>query len=384
MAQRKFKEKKSYAKKKGIDYTLLFVILFLLCFGLVMLYSTSSYSAMIKQGDGAFYLKKQIFATGIGLLFMAAATVIDYRAYAKLAVPLYLISLGTICLVMTGLGIEANGARRWIDLGVISFQPAEFAKVTLIMIVALFISNHKKDFYTKKGHKDLLAIVKTLGFGIVVAAMLFVITDNLSSAIIAFGISFVMVFIVTPRWKLLLGVIGTVGVAGVAFLAMGSGFRGERFAAWLNPEAYADTTAYQTMQARYAIGSGGLTGKGLGQSVQKMGYVPEAQNDMIFSIICEELGLLGGIAIMALFGFMIYRLAIIATNARDLYGSMIAVGVLSHIAIQVILNIAVVTGAIPNTGVTLPFISYGGTSILFLLTEMGLALSVSKYERGNK
>ena len=384
MAQRKFKEKKSYAKKKGIDYTLLFVILFLLCFGLVMLYSTSSYSAMIKQGDGAFYLKKQIFATGIGLLFMAAATVIDYRAYAKLAVPLYLISLGTICLVMTGLGIEANGARRWIDLGVISFQPAEFAKVTLIMIVALFISNHKKDFYTKKGHKDLLAIVKTLGFGIVVAAMLFVITDNLSSAIIAFGISFVMVFIVTPRWKILLGVIGTAGVAGVAFLAMGSGFRGERFAAWLNPEAYADTTAYQTMQARYAIGSGGLTGKGLGQSVQKMGYVPEAQNDMIFSIICEELGLLGGIAIMALFGFMIYRLAIIATNARDLYGSMIAVGVLSHIAIQVILNIAVVTGAIPNTGVTLPFISYGGTSILFLLTEMGLALSVSKYERGNK
>ena len=144
---------------------------------------------------------------------------------------------------------------------------------------------------------------------------------------------------------------------------------------------YADGTAYQTLQSLYAIGSGGLVGKGLGQSVQKLGYVPEAQNDMIFSIICEELGLFGGVAVILLFAFMIWRFMIIANNAKDLFGSMLVVGVLAHIAIQVILNVAVVTNTFPNTGITLPFISYGGTSIVFLMAEMGLVLSVSKYER---
>lgn len=377
MVKNKAVEKKSYARKKGIDYTLLFVIIFLLCFGLVMLYSTSSYSAVMKFGDGAHYLKNQLFATVLGIAVMAIVARVDYRLYAKLAYAAYGISLLTVVAIIW-FGIEANGAKRWLSIGIASFQPAEFVKLGLIMACAYFICTNKAKLH------EIKTIAILFLMAAVAAVMLIVITNNLSSAIITFGIAYVMVFIASPRTKLFVGMFAAMAVAGGAMLMFGSGFRNERIMAWLEPEAYANTVAYQTMQARYAIGSGGLIGKGLGQSVQKLGYVPEAQNDMIFSIICEELGLFGGIAIMVLFGFMIYRLAVIAMNARDLYGSMIAVGVLAHIAIQVVLNVAVVTGVAPNTGVTLPFISYGGTSILFLMAEMGLALSVSKYERGNR
>ena len=200
----------------------------------------------------------------------------------------------------------------------------------------------------------------------------------MSSALIIVGIAFVMLFIASPKYShyIILGVAGVTVI--LVYLFTGSGFRSERVAAWLDPESYAQGKGYQTLQSLYAIGSGGLTGKGLGQSVQKLGYVPEAQNDMVFSIICEELGLFGGIAVILLFLLMIWRFMIIANNAEDLYGSMIVIGVMAHISIQVILNIAVVTNVIPNTGITLPFISYGGTSVVLLLAEMGLVLSVSK------
>lgn len=187
-----------------------------------------------------------------------------------------------------------------------------------------------------------------------------------------------MLFVASPKYSHYI-ILGAAGVSLIfAYLFLGSGFRSERVDAWMDPESYASGKGYQTLQALYAIGSGGLTGKGLGQSVQKLGYIPEAQNDMIFSIICEELGLFGGIAVILLFLMMIWRLLVIANNAEDLYGSMIVIGVMAHISIQVVLNIAVVTNVLPNTGITLPFISYGGTSILFLMMEMGLVLAVSK------
>jgi cell division protein FtsW len=167
------------------------------------------------------------------------------------------------------------------------------------------------------------------------------------------------------------------GLAVVALLAFG-GFRATRIMVWLNPEQYSSEGGFQVLQGLYAIGSGGLFGKGLGQSVQKLGFVPEAQNDMIFTIVCEELGLFGGIAVLLLFAFLIWRFMVVANNAPDLFGSLIVVGVMAHIAVQVILNVAVVTNTVPNTGVTLPFISYGGTSVVFLLMEMGLVLSVAR------
>jgi cell division protein FtsW len=185
-----------------------------------------------------------------------------------------------------------------------------------------------------------------------------------------------MLFVASPRYLQFFLVGGGGAAFAVAFIVL-AGYRGERITAWLDPEAAGDA-GYQTMQALYAIGSGKLFGKGLGQSLQKLGNVPEAQNDMIFSIICEELGLFGAVCVILLFMLLLWRMMVIANNATDLYGALLMVGIMSHMAIQVILNIGVVTNTIPNTGVTLPFISYGGTSLVFLMAEMGLALSVSK------
>ena len=209
-------------------------------------------------------------------------------------------------------------------------------------------------------------------------------TDNLSTAIIVFAITCILIFVVHPKTKpFVAGVIaaGIVGIIGIIFLkytlAESDNFRMRRIIAWLNPEANADTDSYQFLQGLYAIGSGGFFGKGLGNSTQKLHAIPEAQNDMILAVICEELGVFGAIIILCLFAFMLYRLLFIARNAPDLYGALIATGIFAHIALQVTLNIGVVTGLLPTTGVTLPFISYGGTAIVILLAEMGIALGIS-------
>ena len=199
--------------------------------------------------------------------------------------------------------------------------------------------------------------------------------NNLSTAIIILGITVCMLFVASPKYSHFFWMGAAVLAVGTVFI-MAEGYRAERIKIWLNPEAY--DKGYQTLQGLYAIGSGGLFGKGLGESMQKLGFIPEAQNDMIFSVICEELGLFGAMCLILLYLLMIWRFMIIANNAADLYGALIVVGIMAHISIQVILNIAVVTNTIPNTGISLPFISYGGTSILFLLSEMGLALSVSR------
>lgn len=360
-------------KRTNFDYSLLFLILFLLCFGLVMLYSTSSYEATLKGLPADYYLKKQIFATAVGVAAMFLMMFVDYRIWQKYALIAYFVSIVLILLVLSPLGIERNGARRWIGVGEsLSFQPAEFAKLAIILFLAMVISKMGKDVLgTFRGVLTILLL------SCVVAGLLAVVTDNLSSAIIILGIAFIMLFVASPksRYFILMGCAGAAGVA--AFIFFGAGFRMGRIEAWLHPEESSLDTAFQTLQGLYAIGSGGLLGKGLGNSVQKLGFVPEAQNDFIFTIICEELGLFGAICVILLFMCMIWRFMVISNNAPDLFGSMIVVGVMAHIALQVILNIAVVTNSIPNTGITLPFISYGGTSILFLLAEMGLALSVS-------
>ncbi|MFQ9934242.1 MAG: FtsW/RodA/SpoVE family cell cycle protein [Lachnospiraceae bacterium] len=375
MRQQRRGKRKIVGTKVSMDYSLLFIIIFLLCFGLVMLYSTSSYNALIKYGKATYYLEKQILATGIGFVGMMLIAKMDYHRFVPLAAVAYIGSVICLILVKSPIGIEANGATRWIGIGPLSFQPAEAAKLGLIMLMAVVITNNRK----RVGELKV-----TLGIGalaVPLVGLILILTKNMSSALIVAGIAVVMLFVASPKYSHYVCIAAAGAAAVVLVLLFGSGFRFERIQAWLNPEMYADGTAYQTLQSLYAIGSGGLVGKGLGQSVQKLGYVPEAQNDMIFSIICEELGLFGGVAVILLFAFMIWRFMIIANNAKDLFGSMLVVGVLAHIAIQVILNVAVVTNTFPNTGITLPFISYGGTSIVFLMAEMGLVLSVSKYER---
>ena len=361
------------------DYSLLFIIIFLLCFGLVMVYSASSYEAQTEFGNAFFYVKKQLLATIMGLAAMFVVIHLDYHIWYRFSVLAYVVSGILILLVLTPLGIEANGARRWLNLG-LSLQPAEVAKLGSILFFSYMVCR-----MGKKVHKIEATILLLLLAAPIVGMILFI-TKNLSSAIIVLGIVCLMIFVATPYYKryFVLIILGVAAVVGLVYLLVSgvipeeASFRFGRIMAWLHPEDYPDTTGFQTLQALYAIGSGGVLGKGLGASMQKLGFLPEAQNDMIFSIICEELGLFGAVAVILLFLLMIWRFMIIANNAPDLYGALIVVGVMAHIAIQVVLNVAVVTNSIPNTGISLPFISYGGSSVMFLLIEMGMVLSVSR------
>ena len=356
------------AKRCTYDDTLLVTVLVLVIAGLVLLTSISAYNGNVKFHDSFYYLKKQGFATGLGLVGMAVISRIDYHRWIPLAVPGYLLSilLGVAVLLF---GEEYNGSKRWLSLGPVSFQPSEFAKVAVIVFLSWLIEkNIKKMGKFKSIVLTMLTILPIVGL---------VGASNLSTAIIILGIGAVMIFTASPKYLQFFWMIA--GGAGfmTIFLALES-YRLERIAIWRNPEKY--EKGYQTLQGLYAIGSGGLFGRGLGNSVQKLGFLPEAQNDMIFSIICEELGLVGAGILIGVFLILIWRFFVIAAKAEDLTGALIATGAMAHMMIQIILNIAVVTNSIPNTGITLPFISYGGTSVVFLLLEMGLVLSVSNYE----
>ena len=363
------------------DYNLLAAVILLTCFGLVMLYSTSAYEASVEWGSDTYYFGKQALISIVSFVGLIIGSQIDYHRYIRLSGYLYLVSV--ILLILTRfIGTTVNGARRWIYLGPVSFQPAELAKLAIILYLP-YIIVHMLGY--KKPMKKWAIPVTVLGLGAFSAFCTFFFTDNLSTAIIIMGIAVVLLFIVDPKtihWLIITG-IGAAVVAAAVLLVIprlsGSGdFRISRIQVWLHPEDYASSGGYQVMQALYAIGSGGLFGKGLGNSVQKLQALPEAQNDMIFSIICEELGIFGALIVIFLFVFLLYRLFFIASNAPDLMGSLIASGIFVHISLQLVLNIAVVINMIPTTGITLPFVSYGGTSILFLMAEMMVALSISK------
>ena len=381
MSREKKAVKKPKTKKKTdyYDYSLLAVIILLTCFGLVMLYSTSSYMAELNYGDDMYYFKKQA-AISFGCIIIALGiSQIDYHILTKFTGVLYGMAAILMMLVKTPLGRTANGARRWLNLGPLSFQPSEIAKIAVIVCLSYMIVNMGRKI------KTLKAFMILAGSGSALAFLAYAFTDNLSTAIIIFCITMGLIFIAHPKVKPFLIAAG-VGVALIIIFVMilsssletSSSFRLRRILVWLHPEDFASGDGYQTIQALYAIGSGGFLGRGLGNSIQKLGSVPEAQNDMIFSIVCEELGILGGIILLLLFAYLLYRLFFIAQNAPDMFGSLMVSGIFIHIALQVIFNIAVVLNLMPNTGVTLPFVSYGGTSIVFLMSEMGLALSVAR------
>ncbi len=370
--------------KRFYDYSLLFSVIFLTAFGLVMIYSASSYSAQVKYGNSLYFMMRQLRIAAVGLVLAVVISKLDYHWYAKFAGLAYFLSY-ILMIAVTLFGRKVNGKRRWLGIGGASFQPTEFVKIALIVMLAVMITSMGNKISTWKGIGRVFLV--TLPIAGIVAA------NNLSSGIIICGLAFVMVFVASKK-SLPFYACGAAGLAAI-FLAepvaaiidnlhLLKDYQMARIHVWLDPEAYALDGGYQVLQGLYAIGSGGLFGKGLGESIQKMGFVPEAQNDMIFSIICEELGLFGAVSVILIFLFMIYRFMLIAGNAPDLFGAMIVVGVMAHIAIQVVLNIAVVTNTIPNTGITLPFISYGGTSVLFLMVEMGMVLSVSNQIRMEK
>lgn len=361
------------------DYSLLFIVLFLLGFGLVMVYSASSYEALQAFGNAKYYFTRQLIADALGVVAMLVVARIPYKLWARFYTLAYGVAAILILLIIP-FGNGNRGAKRWIAIPGTGFniQPAEVAKLCLILFLATMICKvGEKSISTFKGFLIMMAIPLPL------AAMIKIITNNLSSAIIIYGIAFLMIFVASPDYKkfIIMGLVGVAMVALIVFIIVNTdsveGFRSERIVAWLDPESQAKGKGFQTVQGLYAIGSGGIWGKGLGRSIQKLNFLPEAQNDMIFSIICEELGLFGAFAIIIMFIMLLWRMMVIANNTTDLFGALLVVGVMGHIAIQAILNIAVVTSTIPNTGVSLPFISYGGSSVIFLLIEVGMVLSVA-------
>ena len=363
-------QRKIAVSQKYFDYTLLFVVVFLVCFGLVMIYSTSSYSATIEEGDSLYYLKRQALFAAAGFAAIFVITRFDYHTWTKFLFFAYIVAIILQVLVFVpGIGVEVNGSRRWIKIISNSFriQPSEIGKLVLIMFLAYVCS------ITVNQLKNFWGIVKVMALALPIIVL--VVITNLSTAIVLTGITFVIVFVASDRYKPFIAMIGIVAVGGMAGLML-QGYRMQRIEAWLNVET--SDYAYQTRQALYAIGSGGFFGKGLGNSIQKLSYLPEAHNDMIFSIICEELGLFGAVAVILLFALLLWRCMVIANNAPDLYGALIVIGVMTQIGLQTLINIAVSTNSMPNTGIPMPFISYGGTAIIFLLCEIGLVLAVSK------
>ena len=363
--------------KRFYDYSLLFCIIFLSVFGLVMIYSASSYTAQLKYNNAGYFMMRQLKIAAGGLVLALFISKLDYHWYAKFSIFAYMLSY-VLMIAVTLVGKEVNGKKRWLGVGSLSFQPTEFVKIALIIFLAVLI--------TRMGAKvnEWNNMFRVMGLALPIAGI--VAANNLSSGIIIMGIAFVMLFVACKKqWPFYacggLAMLAVVTAGPLAIflekIKLLKPYQLSRIHVWLSPESYPMDGGYQVLQGLYAIGSGGLFGKGLGESIQKLGFVPEAQNDMIFSIICEELGLFGAVALILVFMFMIYRFMVIASNAPDLFGCLLVVGVMAHIAIQVILNIAVVTNTIPNTGITLPFISYGGTSIVFLEAEMGMVLSVS-------
>lgn len=361
------------------DYNLVAVIVLLTCFGLIMLYSTSAYMAELTFNDDMHYFKRQAMISFVCIIAAIVISMIDYHILTHFVGVIYGASVVLMILVKTPLGVTANGARRWLGIGPLQFQPSELAKIAAIVSLSYMIVKMGKQVRTLK------ACMVLGSMGGVLTLITYVFTDNLSTAIIIFCITAGLIFVSHPDLKPFLIILAVVAVIVIAFVVIlsssmdtSTNFRIRRILVWLHPEDYASGDGYQTLQALYAIGSGGLLGRGLGNSIQKLGSVPEAQNDMIFSIVCEELGIVGGIIVLLMFAYLLYRLFFIAQNAPDMFGSLMVSGIFIHIALQVIFNIAVVVNLMPNTGVTLPFISYGGTSILFLMAEMGLALSVAR------
>ncbi len=369
------------------DMNLIVAVIFLIVFGLIMIYSSSYYTASMSQAfhyDPTFLLKSQAKYSVLGIGAMMVVANIDYHNWRYFAV---LGLIGSVILILLlkvpGLGVTVKGATRWLQIpGVGQFQVAEPVKVAMIIFSSAFIC--------KYAHRlsDWKVLFKVMAPASVVAAMILFISRNMSTAVIVFGISFLMVFMVHPKYYpfLLMGLLAALLATGVIYYTLhmpegdSDSFRIARIQAWLKPYEFESDTAYQSLQGIYAIGSGGLMGKGLGNSIQKL-RIPEPYNDMIFSIICEELGIFGAGLVILLFIYLLYRLYIIAQTAEDLFGRLLAIGVFSHVALQAVLNLLVVTRLFPTTGVTLPFFSYGGTAAVFLLIELGMVLNVEKWGR---
>lgn len=376
-ARAKERLKKTVWVRSGFDYPLFTIVLILLAFGLIMMFSASYAVAYSEVGDSLFYLKKQAFFAVIGLIAMFGAANVDYHFFSKKFTVIILsgVSLALMAAVKI-VGSTSNGSERWLKIGEIRFQPSEILKFAVIVVFAYMIETrykHLKDF--KKGYIPFMTV---LG----VSCVTLMVQPHLSATIIVFAIGFSMMFVggLNTKHLILTIIIGIpLVILGVmALKAIGYDYFDARFLSFMDPEADIQKDTFQTYQSLVTIGSGGLFGLGFGNSRQKYAYLPESQNDFIFPIICEELGFVGAALVILLFVIMIWRGFYICTKARDKFGMMLAFGITFQMGLQALLNIAVVTNAVPNTGIALPFFSYGGTALVMQLGEMGILLNVSR------
>ncbi len=379
MAKQKLQKKNKWfvnkAEAGGIDLVFLILVLCLLTFGLIMVASSSYVSALYKYGDSYHFIKRQlIFAVG-GVAVMLFVPKFDYHNLRRFSLILLAIAVVMLVLVLVpGIGIKVNGARRWLGFGAFRFQPSEVGKLAIIVTFASYMAANYKRMKEFKVGILMPAAVLLLVCGLVA------VETHISGAILIFAVGAVMIFVGGSNLKQFLG-IGATGVAALAGFAFLTPYAKTRIDTWLNPFSDPTGDGFQTIQSLYAIGSGGLLGLGLGQSRQKYLYIPEPQNDYIFSIVCEELGFIGAMMVIVLFVLLIWRGFVIAYHAKDKFGSLLVVGIISRVAIQTVLNIAVVTNSVPPTGISLPFFSYGGTALVMLLFEMGIVLAVSRHSR---
>lgn len=360
-----------YRVKSGVDRAFLIIVILLLCFGSVMVFSASYVYAKDHLGSSFYFVKKQIVFALLGTTMMIVVSFIDYGFIKKFTIPIFAVSFLLLALVPF-VGKTTNGATRWMDFGFIQFQPSDIMKFALVLFLASYIS-----FFKDK--------IKTVKYGIIFPAVIIgavcattLLEKHMSGTIILFVIGASMIFISGANWKVLAGIGGGFGAVALGIVLF-TDYTKKRVDAWLHPELYLRGSGWQPYQSLLAIGSGGFFGVGLGNSYQKYLWLPEPQNDFIFAILCEELGMFGAIVMIALFLLLIWRGFLIAKRAPDTFSSILVVGLTAKVGVQAILNIAVVTVSIPTTGIALPFFSYGGTALLMQLVEMGIILSVSRY-----
>ena len=356
-----------------MDFPLFVSIIILLCIGIIMVSSASSYSALANFDDSNYFLTKQLGFAIVGVIFMLVISKIDYRKYKKVSYLFFGIAIILMILVLTPLGVSVNGAKRWLGVGnFVRFQPSEIMKIALIFATSTYVSINYKKLETWKGY-----IVP--GIFLVSVGIIMYLQDHLSGMIVMGIASISIIFSSGIKIKPIYVILAVILIVGVlAAFVLSDSYRLSRITAFLHPEEDIRGSNWQPAQSLYALGSGEIFGLGLGQSREKYLWLPEAQNDFIFSVLGEELGFVGAVGVLLLFLFFIYRGFKIAMSCKELYGSMIASGIVSVFAIQIFINIAVVTCSMPTTGMPLPFFSYGGTALLFNLCTMGVLLNISR------
>lgn len=362
-------------RKDKPDYVLMVTTLLLLVIGLIMVYSASAIWADYRFHDSFFFLKRQLLFASIGIAVMLFVMNVEYWVWHKWSKVLLIICFILLIIVLIpGVGLVRGGARSWLGIGAFSIQPSEFMKIAMIIFLARFLTEHQKRITSfRKGLLPSLSLV-FLAFGMIM------LQPDLGTGVVMVGTCIVMIYIAGAKLSHFF-TLGLVGLAGLVSLIISAPYRIQRITSFLDPWSDPLGSGFQIIQSLYAIGPGGIMGLGLGQSRQKFFYLPEPQTDFIFSILAEETGFLGGAFVLLLFCIMLWRGIRIASHAPDAFGSYLAVGIVGMLVIQVVINVSVVTGLMPVTGITLPFLSYGGSSLTLMLGSVGILLNISRYAK---